>query len=101
VRRSFGCSHSITRASIEPLASRDSRSISDGSDLGQARGSGSATTMVGTIARGGSTGRLGKRVGVAPRLFLRRLVDVLDRVEEFPDFDPGEATTISRSRPAR
>jgi hypothetical protein len=34
-------------------------------------------------------GRLGGRAGVAPRLFLRKLVaDVLDRVDQFPDFDP-------------
>jgi BREX system ATP-binding protein BrxC/D len=35
------------------------------------------------------TGQLGGRVGVAPRIFLRKLVqDVLDRVDEFADFDP-------------
>lgn len=35
------------------------------------------------------TGRLGGRVGVAPRVFLKKLVaDVLDRVDQFPDFDP-------------
>jgi hypothetical protein len=35
------------------------------------------------------TGRLGGQVGIAPRLFLKKLVgDVLDRVEEHPDFDP-------------
>lgn len=35
------------------------------------------------------TGKLGGRVGIAPRLFLRKLVaDVLDRVDEFDDFDP-------------
>jgi hypothetical protein len=35
------------------------------------------------------TGRLGGQVGVAPRIFLRKLVDqVLDRVDQFPDFDP-------------
>ncbi|CAB4934376.1 MAG: BREX system ATP-binding protein BrxD [Actinobacteria bacterium] len=34
-------------------------------------------------------GRLGGRVGVAPRLFLKKLVgDVLDRVDQFADFDP-------------
>lgn len=34
-------------------------------------------------------GELGGRVGVAPRLFLKKLVgDVLDRVDQFPDFDP-------------
>lgn len=37
------------------------------------------------------TGGLGGRVGVAPRIFLRKLVaDVLDRVDEFADFDPRQ-----------
>lgn len=34
------------------------------------------------------TGGLGGQVGIAPRLFLRKLVDVLDRVDQFEDFDP-------------
>ncbi|MCZ2839921.1 BREX system ATP-binding protein BrxD [Modestobacter sp. VKM Ac-2985] len=35
------------------------------------------------------TGSLGGRVGVAPRVFLKKLVsDVLDRVDQFDDFDP-------------
>ncbi len=35
------------------------------------------------------TGRLGGKVGVAPRLFLKKLVaDVLDRVDQHSDFDP-------------
>jgi hypothetical protein len=34
-------------------------------------------------------GELGGQVGVAPRVFLRKLVaDVLDRVAEFDEFDP-------------
>ena len=34
-------------------------------------------------------GRLGGKVGIAPRLFLKKLVgDVLDRVDLHPDFDP-------------
>jgi hypothetical protein len=34
-------------------------------------------------------GDFGGRVGVAPRVFLKKLVaDVLDRVEQFEDFDP-------------
>lgn len=34
-------------------------------------------------------GELGGRVGIAPRIFLRKLVsDVLDRVDQFVDFDP-------------
>lgn len=34
------------------------------------------------------SGALGDRVGIAPRLFLRKLVDVLDTIEIHPDFDP-------------
>lgn len=33
-------------------------------------------------------GKLGGKVGIAPRIFLKRLVDVLDRVDEHPTFDP-------------
>jgi hypothetical protein len=34
-------------------------------------------------------GGLGGKVGVAPRLYLKKLVgDVLDRVDQFADFDP-------------
>jgi hypothetical protein len=38
---------------------------------------------------GAVAGGLGNRVGVAPRVFLKKLVgDVLDRVDQFPEFDP-------------
>ena len=38
------------------------------------------------------TGSLGGKVGVAPRVFLKKLVaDVLDRVDQFADFDPASA----------
>ena len=46
------------------------------------------------------TGNLGGKVGVAPRLFLKKLVaDVLDRVDQFSDFDPRRhyGLTISDS----
>uniref|UniRef100_A0AAU2JXD4 BREX system ATP-binding protein BrxD n=1 Tax=Streptomyces sp. NBC_00049 TaxID=2903617 RepID=A0AAU2JXD4_9ACTN len=46
------------------------------------------------------TGGLGGKVGVAPRVFLRKLVaDVLDRVDDFADFDPREhyALTLKAS----
>jgi hypothetical protein len=33
-------------------------------------------------------GELGGKVGIAPRLFLRKVVDVLDKIDQFPDFDP-------------
>ncbi|MEQ1891107.1 MAG: BREX system ATP-binding protein BrxD [Planctomycetota bacterium] len=42
---------------------------------------------VGDLARA-LTGELGGKVGVAPRLFLRKLVDVLDRVDQFEEFLP-------------
>lgn len=36
-------------------------------------------------------GKLGGKVGVAPRIFLKKLVsDVLDRIDQFEDFDPRE-----------
>lgn len=36
-------------------------------------------------------GALGGKVGVAPRLFLKKLVgDILDRVDQYPDFDPRQ-----------
>ena len=35
------------------------------------------------------TGKLGGKVGVAPRIFLKKLVaEILDRIDDFPDFDP-------------
>lgn len=54
------------------------------------------------------TGSLGGRVGIAPRVFLKKLVaDVLDRVDQFADFDPrrdyaltlgeGELTEVERN----
>nr|RZI35790.1 hypothetical protein BJQ95_01817 [Cryobacterium sp. SO1] len=33
-------------------------------------------------------GQLGGRVGVAPRLYLRKLIDVMDRVDQFDDYRP-------------
>lgn len=57
-------------------------------------------------------GELGSRTGVAPRIFLKKLVaDVLDRVDQFPDFDPrkhyeltlsvSELTDVEREAHAR
>ncbi|AOS63685.1 BREX system ATP-binding protein BrxD [Actinoalloteichus hymeniacidonis] len=41
-------------------------------------------------------GELGGKVGVAPRIFLRKLVaDVLDRVDEFDTFDPRRDYTLT------
>lgn len=46
------------------------------------------------------SGTLGARVGIAPRVFIKKLVgDVLDRVDQHPDFDPRRdyALTVSDS----
>lgn len=36
----------------------------------------------------GVTGTLGGKVGVAPRVYLKKLIDVLQRIEQFADFEP-------------
>jgi hypothetical protein len=44
-------------------------------------------------------GSLGGRVGVAPRVFLKKLVgDVLDRVDQFDDFDPRQHYKLTVSQ---
>lgn len=48
----------------------------------------------------GVAGKLGGKVGVAPRIYLKKLVsDILDRLDQFPDFDPRRdyALTVSAS----
>lgn len=42
------------------------------------------------------TGKLGGQVGVAPRIYLKKLVaDVLDRVDQFDDWDPRRHYTLT------
>ena len=42
------------------------------------------------------TGKLGGKVGIAPRLFLKKLVsDVLDRIDQFEDFDPNKNSQLT------
>jgi hypothetical protein len=64
-------------------------------------------TYIGELA-GAVAGDLGGQVGVAPRVFLKKLVgDVLDRIDQHPDFDPrqhyhltitdGELTRVERA----
>lgn len=38
----------------------------------------------------GIAGKLGGKVGMAPRLYLKRLVGLIDQVDEHPDFDPRQ-----------
>jgi hypothetical protein len=50
---------------------------------------------VATLARA-VTGGLGGRVGIAPRMFLKKLVgDILDRVDQFPDCDPRQHYSLT------
>jgi P-loop Domain of unknown function (DUF2791) len=57
----------------------------------------------------GVAGELGGSVGIAPRVFLRKLIDVLDKVDEHADFDPrrdyaltvGDAELTLEEREAR
>ncbi|GAB2940446.1 BREX system ATP-binding protein BrxD [Nonomuraea fastidiosa] len=45
------------------------------------------------------SGALGGKVGVAPRLFLKKLVgDVLDRIDQFDDFDPRKHYRLTLSK---
>lgn len=54
-------------------------------------------SYVDTLARA-LTGELGGKVGVAPRIFLRKLVaDVLDRVDDFANFDPRQDYALTLS----
>jgi hypothetical protein len=41
------------------------------------------------------TGELGAKVGVAPRLYIKKLVDVLDRVDLNDEFDPRRHYTLT------
>jgi hypothetical protein len=50
------------------------------------------------------TGKFGGKVGIAPRIFLKKLVaDILDRIDQFDDFRPQEhyALTIADSELTR
>jgi hypothetical protein len=61
-------------AQHRPTADRLTRTVDDG--------------YIGILATA-VTGNLGGKVGVAPRIFLKKLVgDVLDRVDQYEDFDP-------------
>jgi hypothetical protein len=39
-------------------------------------------------------GQFGGKVGVAPRIFVKKLVDILDRIDQHPGFDPRRDYTV-------
>lgn len=42
----------------------------------------------------GVAGKLGGKVGIAPRIFLKKLVDVCDKVDEYEEYDPSTHSEI-------
>lgn len=78
----------FTLASLEELGARVRDIYASGADAPERVRELVDDAYVADLARA-VAGRLGDRVGVAPRLFLKKLVgDVLDRVDQFADFDP-------------
>lgn len=74
--------------SLEELGSRVRDIYASGVNAPERVHSLVSDAYIADLARG-VAGRLGDKVGVAPRLFLKKLVgDVLDRVDQFEDFDP-------------
>jgi hypothetical protein len=77
--------------SLRPGPSRRGRSPSPGAlpHRGTRPGRGRVDDEVLTGLATAVAGKLGGKVGVAPRIFLRKLVaGLLDRVDLYPDFDP-------------
>ena len=71
--------------------------FADGSDCGDRIRNLADDPYVMDLARA-LTGRLGGKVGLAPRLFLKKLVgDVLDRIDIFSDFDPRQNYKLTLS----
>jgi len=71
--------------------------FADGSDCGDLIRNLADDPYVMDLARA-LTGRLGGKVGIAPRLFLKKLVgDVLDRIDIFSDFDPRQNYKLTLS----
>ena len=60
-----------------------------GADAAEAGSGRWSTTRISRTWPQRGRGRARRKVGIAPRVFLKKLVaDVLDRVDQFADFDP-------------
>jgi hypothetical protein len=77
----------FTVASLVELGAKVRDLFADGSGAAERVRAVADDAYLATLATA-VTGVLGGKVGVAPRLFLKKLIDVLDRVELFDDFDP-------------
>ena len=75
-------------AALYEVGARVRDLYADGSPHGERLRAVCDDAYIDTLARA-VTGDLGGRVGIAPRLFLKKLVaDVLDRVDQFGEFNP-------------
>lgn len=87
----------FTLAGLEELGSRVRDIFAAGAKHGDRVRSAVNDAYVAELARA-VAGELGDRVGVAPRVFLKKLVgDVLDRVDLFADFDPRHDYQLTMS----
>jgi hypothetical protein len=89
--------HNFDLAKLEEVGRRVRHAFADGSSQGERIRALVDDAYIATLAQA-VTGGLGGRVGVAPRIFLKKLVgEVLDRVDQFAEFDPRRdyALTIS------
>ena len=85
------------RASLVSLGAKVRDLYADGTTHGDRIRQRADDGYVGALADA-VAGSLGGKVGIAPRIFLKKLVaDVLDRVDQFDDFDPRRdyALTVS------
>jgi len=84
-------------ASLEEVGGKVRDLYAQNSEVGSRINSLADDAYITDLARA-VTGNLGGKVGIAPRIFLKKLVsDVLDRIDQFDDFSPREhyALTIS------
>ncbi|MPV35657.1 BREX system ATP-binding protein BrxD [Georgenia subflava] len=77
----------FTQDSLVELGTRVRDIYADGADAAGRVEDLVDDAYVGDLARA-VAGELGGKVGVAPRLYLRKLVDVMDRVDQFEEFQP-------------
>jgi len=82
------------RASLQELGERIRTIYASGSAGGDRIAALVSDDYLGALADT-VAGRLGGRVGIAPRLYLRKLIDILDKIEQFPDFTPEDASKVT------
>ena len=77
----------FTHEALVELGGRVARCTWPGANTRSASPPRLTTSYVEALARS-LEGQFGGRAVVAPRIFVKKLVDVLDRIDQHPDFDP-------------